>query len=59
MRRLRRLYFRAGLSEREVLILRGILADAERMARLAMQRCEPADSRDSPSGSSATPRRDG
>ena len=35
MRRLRRIYFRAALSEREVLILRGILADAERMAKLA------------------------
>ena len=35
MRRLRRLFFRAEPSEREVLILRGILSDAERMARLA------------------------
>lgn len=35
LRRLRRLYFRADLSEREVMILRGILADAERMAKLA------------------------
>jgi tRNA (cytidine32/uridine32-2'-O)-methyltransferase len=35
MRRLRRLYLRAGLSRREVLILRGILSDAERMAALA------------------------
>lgn len=47
MRRLRRLYFRADLSEREVMILRGILADAERMARLAGAACEPDASADS------------
>lgn len=35
MRRLRRLFFRAAPSEREIRILHGILADAERMARLA------------------------
>lgn len=35
MQRLRRLLLRAGLDAREVRILRGILADAERMARLA------------------------
>lgn len=35
MSRLRRLYLRAGLDQREVKILRGILADAQRMARLA------------------------
>jgi tRNA (cytidine32/uridine32-2'-O)-methyltransferase len=35
MRRLRRLFLRHALSRREVMILRGILADAERMARLA------------------------
>ncbi|HLM54260.1 MAG TPA: RNA methyltransferase [Pseudoxanthomonas sp.] len=35
MRKLRRLFLRAGLSEREVRLLRGILADAQRMARLA------------------------
>jgi tRNA (cytidine32/uridine32-2'-O)-methyltransferase len=35
MRRLRRLYLRAALTQREVLILRGILSDAQRMARLA------------------------
>ncbi|MBU8976352.1 MULTISPECIES: RNA methyltransferase [unclassified Lysobacter] len=35
MRKLRRLYLRAGLDEREVRILRGILADAQRMAMLA------------------------
>jgi tRNA (cytidine32/uridine32-2'-O)-methyltransferase len=35
MRKLRRLYLRAGLDAREVRILRGILADAQRMATLA------------------------
>jgi TrmH family RNA methyltransferase len=35
MNRLRRLFHRAAPSPREVMILRGILADAERMARLA------------------------
>jgi len=35
MRKLRRLYLRAGLDVREVRILRGILADAQRMAMLA------------------------
>lgn len=34
-RRLRRLFLRSALSEREVAILHGILADAERMAQLA------------------------
>ena len=38
MRKLRRLYLRAGLDEREVRILRGILADTQRMAMLAGQR---------------------
>lgn len=38
MRKLRRLYLRAELDEREVRLLRGILADAERMAMLAGQR---------------------
>lgn len=33
--RLRRLFLRAALSEREVAILHGVLSDAERMARLA------------------------
>ena len=43
MRRLRRLYHRAGLTQREVLILRGVLSDAERMARLAADRtADPA-----------------
>lgn len=35
MSRLRRLYLRAGLDTREVKILRGILSDAQRMARIA------------------------
>ncbi|WAC63352.1 RNA methyltransferase [Pseudoxanthomonas sp. SL93] len=35
MRKLRRLYLRANLNEQEVRLLRGILADAQRMARLA------------------------
>jgi len=35
MSRLRRLYLRAGLDAREVKILRGILSEAQRMARLA------------------------
>jgi len=38
LRRLRRLFLRARLNEREVRILHGILADAERMARLAAER---------------------
>jgi len=37
MQRLRRLYLRAAPDEREVRILRGILADAQRMARLARE----------------------
>jgi tRNA (cytidine32/uridine32-2'-O)-methyltransferase len=32
---LRRLFLRAGLNEQEVRLMRGILADAQRMARLA------------------------
>lgn len=35
MQRLRRLYLRADLDQREVRILRGILSEAQRMARLA------------------------
>ena len=35
MSRLRRLYLRAGLDAREIKILRGILSEAQRMARLA------------------------
>ena len=37
MQRLRRLYLRAAPDQREVRILRGILADAQRMARLARE----------------------
>ena len=35
MRKLRRLYLRVGLDSAEVRLLRGVLADAQRMARLA------------------------
>ena len=35
MRKLRRLFLRAGLTEQEVRLLRGILSDAQRMAMLA------------------------
>lgn len=38
MRRLRRLFLRAAMDEREVRVLHGILADAQRMARLAGER---------------------
>ncbi len=38
MQRLRRLYLRAGLDQRELRILHGILADSQRMARLASPR---------------------
>jgi tRNA (cytidine32/uridine32-2'-O)-methyltransferase len=38
MRKLRRLYLRAGLDSAEVRLLRGILADAQRMAMLAGRR---------------------
>ncbi len=38
MRKLRRLFLRSGLDEREVRLLRGVLADAQRMARLATER---------------------
>jgi len=38
MRKLRRLFLRAQLSEQEVRLLRGILADAQRMAKLAAQK---------------------
>ena len=37
MHKLRRLFLRAALDEREIRILRGVLADAQRMARLAGQ----------------------
>ena len=38
LRKLRRVFLRAGLNEREVRLLRGVLADAQRMARIAAQR---------------------
>lgn len=38
LRKLRRLFLRAGLNEREVRLLRGVLADAQRMARIAARR---------------------
>ena len=38
MRKLRRLFLRAGLDEREVRLIRGILSDAQRMAMLAGRR---------------------
>jgi tRNA (cytidine32/uridine32-2'-O)-methyltransferase len=38
LRKLRRLFLRANLNEREVRLLRGVLADAQRMARLATGR---------------------
>ena len=38
MRKLRRLLLRAGMDAREVRLLRGVLADAQRMARLATGR---------------------
>ena len=38
MRKLRRLFLRADLDEKEVRLLRGILADAQRMARIANER---------------------
>lgn len=43
MRRFRRLFFRATLTRREVLILRGVLSDAQRMARLAGEKGDAAD----------------
>ena len=41
LRKLRRLFLRAGLDAREVRLLRGVLADAQRMARLAGERLPP------------------
>ena len=38
LRKLRRLFLRANLNEREVRLVRGVLADAQRMARLAAER---------------------
>ena len=36
MRKLRRLYLRANLDSADIRLLRGVLADAQRMARIAM-----------------------
>ena len=41
MRKLRRLFLRTDLDAREVRLLRGILADAQRMAALAAANCRP------------------
>ena len=41
LRKLRRLFLRSRLDAREVRLLRGILADAQRMARLAGERAPP------------------
>ncbi|MBD7989125.1 RNA methyltransferase [Luteimonas sp. Sa2BVA3] len=38
LRKLRRIFLRCGLDEREVRLLRGVLADAQRMAQLAGER---------------------
>ncbi len=38
MKRLRRLFLRTNLEEREIRILRGIFDDAQRMARLAKEK---------------------
>jgi tRNA (cytidine32/uridine32-2'-O)-methyltransferase len=43
MRKLRRLFLRVGIDRQEVRLLRGILADAQRMARLATERCPPGE----------------
>jgi tRNA (cytidine32/uridine32-2'-O)-methyltransferase len=42
MQRLRRLFLRARMDQREVRILRGILDDAQRMARMATEKREPS-----------------
>ena len=41
LRKLRRLFLRSGLDAQEVRLLRGVLADAQRMARLASERTPP------------------
>ena len=38
MRKLRRIFLRSRLDDRDVRLLRGVLADAQRMARLAGER---------------------
>jgi tRNA (cytidine32/uridine32-2'-O)-methyltransferase len=44
LRKLRRLFLRAEPDPAEVRLLRGVLADAQRMARLAAEQAPPADS---------------
>jgi tRNA (cytidine32/uridine32-2'-O)-methyltransferase len=46
MRKLRRLFLRADLDQREVRLLRGVLADAQRMARLAREAGVPLSGQD-------------
>lgn len=41
LRKLRRLFLRAALDQREVRLLRGVLADAQRMARIASEGAAP------------------
>jgi tRNA (cytidine32/uridine32-2'-O)-methyltransferase len=41
MRKLRRLFLRSRLDEQEVRLLRGVLSDVQRMARLAGDRDPP------------------
>lgn len=43
MRKLRRIFNRAALDERDVRLLRGVLADAQRMARLAGEAAAPRE----------------
>ena len=52
LRRLRRLFQRAQPDERELRILRGILADAQRMARLASENSSPDGRGSHPASSS-------
>lgn len=40
LRKLRRVFLRSDLDAREVRLLRGVLADAQRMARLAGEECD-------------------
>jgi tRNA (cytidine32/uridine32-2'-O)-methyltransferase len=46
MQRLRRLFLRTNLEEREVRILRGIFDDSQRMARMAKEQKGPKESAD-------------
>ncbi|MBC7989711.1 MAG: RNA methyltransferase [Luteimonas sp.] len=53
MRKLRRLFLRNGLDRREVRLLRGILADAQRMARLAASGSDAGGQADTDGGNEA------